>query len=136
MYSCLGSGNCSNTVIDLCLAELHNVRDSVAPQSYVDSRSQAFSDSWAWLQGYACDICPLQAVSVLGSRDPACPGDHAARQRSVHSSALARDTVTWWKSRRPLRGAGAVSNRKSARYVIIIVPRLHLPNLWRWSLGG
>ena len=37
----------------------------------------------------ACDICPLQAVSVLGSRDPACPGpgDHAARQRSAHSSA-------------------------------------------------
>ena len=46
MYSCLGSG--SNTVIDLGLAELHNVRDSVAPRSYVDSRSQAFSDSWAW----------------------------------------------------------------------------------------
>ena len=40
MYSCLGSGNCINTVID--------VRDSVAPRSYVDSRSQAFSDSWAW----------------------------------------------------------------------------------------
>ena len=37
--------------IDLGLAELHNVRDSVAPRSYVDSRSQAFSDSWAWLQG-------------------------------------------------------------------------------------
>ena len=35
----------------LGLAELHNVRDSVAPRSYVDSRSQAFSDSWAWLQG-------------------------------------------------------------------------------------
>ena len=51
MYSCLGSGNCSNTVIDLGLVELHNVRDSVAPRSYVDSQSQAFSDSWAWLQG-------------------------------------------------------------------------------------
>ena len=35
--------------IDLGLAELHNVRDSVAPRSYVDLRSQAFSDSWAWL---------------------------------------------------------------------------------------
>ena len=34
--------------IDLGLAELYNVRDSVAPRSYVDSRSQAFSDSWAW----------------------------------------------------------------------------------------
>ena len=30
--------------------------------------------------------------------------------------AAPRDTVTWWKSRRPLRSAGAVSNRKSARY--------------------
>ena len=29
----------------LGLAELHNVRDSVAPRSYVDSRSQALSDS-------------------------------------------------------------------------------------------
>ena len=30
-----------------------------------------------------------------------------------------RDTVTWWKSRRPaLRGADAVSNRKSARVKI------------------
>ena len=47
MHSCLESGNCSNTVIDLGLAELHNVRDSVAPRSYVDSRSQAFFDSWA-----------------------------------------------------------------------------------------
>ena len=37
--------------IDLGLTELHNVRDSVAPRSYVDSRSQAFSDYWAWLQG-------------------------------------------------------------------------------------
>ena len=34
--------------IDLGLAEL---ADSVASRSYVDSRSQAFSDSWAWLQG-------------------------------------------------------------------------------------
>ena len=25
------------------------MRDSVAPRRYVDSRSQAFSDSWAWL---------------------------------------------------------------------------------------
>ena len=46
---------------------------------------------------------------------------NAARQRSAHSSALAQDTVTWWKSRRPLRGAGAVSNRKSARYVLLQV---------------
>ena len=35
--------------IDLGLAELRNVRDSVALRSYVDSRSQAFSDSRAWL---------------------------------------------------------------------------------------
>ena len=42
MHSCLGSGNCSNTVIDLGLAELHNVRDSVAPRSYVDSESGFF----------------------------------------------------------------------------------------------
>ena len=35
----------------ICLAELHNVQDSVAPRSYVDSQSQAFSDSWAWPQG-------------------------------------------------------------------------------------
>ena len=42
MHSCLGSGNCSNMVIDLGLAELHNVRDSVAPRSYVDTESGFF----------------------------------------------------------------------------------------------
>ena len=31
-------------LIDLGLTELHNVRDSAAPRSYVDSRSQAFSE--------------------------------------------------------------------------------------------
>ena len=36
-------------LIDLGLAELHNVRDSAALQSYIDSWSQAFSDSQAWL---------------------------------------------------------------------------------------
>ena len=51
------------------------MRDSVAPRSYVDSRSQAFSDSRAWLckskprEENACDICSLQAVSVLGHVD-------------------------------------------------------------------
>ena len=39
-------------------------------------------------------------------------------ERALERSGAARDTVTWWKSRRPLRGAGAVSNRKSARYVL------------------
>ena len=41
------------------------------------------------------------------------------RSRSAteeRSSAGHGPSVTWWKSRRPLRGAGAVSNRKSARY--------------------
>ena len=37
-------------LIDLGLMELHNLRDSVAPRSYVDSRSQTFSDSRAWLR--------------------------------------------------------------------------------------
>ena len=62
---------------------------------------------------------PVAGRKRLGFSGPACPGNHAARQRSAHSSALVPwplDTVTWWKSRRPLRGAGAVSNRKSARY--------------------
>ena len=37
-------------LIDLGLAELRNVRDSVAPRSYVDLRSQAFFGSRAWLR--------------------------------------------------------------------------------------
>ena len=36
-------------IIDLGLTELRNVRDSAA-RSYVDSRSQAFSDSQTWLR--------------------------------------------------------------------------------------
>ena len=55
-YNVLGSGNCSCTVlIDLGLAELRNVRDSVALRSYTDSRSQAISDSRAWLCKSAWD---------------------------------------------------------------------------------
>ena len=55
-YNVLGSGNCSYTVlIDLGLAELRNVRDSVALRSYADSRSQAISDSRAWLCKSAWD---------------------------------------------------------------------------------
>ena len=52
--------------------------------------------------------------------------DREARIRAL-ARAWPRDKVTRWKSRRHY---GAVSNRKSAR----VVPRLHLPNLWRWSL--
>ena len=37
-------------LIDLSLMELHNVRDSAAPRSFVDSWSRAFSDSKAWLR--------------------------------------------------------------------------------------
>ena len=55
-YNVLGSGNCSYTVlIDLGLAELRNVRDSVALRSYADSWSQAISDSRAWLCKSAWD---------------------------------------------------------------------------------
>ena len=45
---CLGSESYT-VLIDLGLAELRNVRDSAAPQSYLDSLSQAFSDSWVRL---------------------------------------------------------------------------------------
>ena len=46
----LGQETVATRFIDLGLANLRNVQDSVAPpRSYVDSRSQAFSDSWAWL---------------------------------------------------------------------------------------
>ena len=54
---------------------------------------------------------PVAGRKRLGFSGPRMPG--RARQGSAHSSALApwpRDTVTWWKSRRLLRGAGAVSN--------------------------
>ena len=45
----LGQEASYTVLIDLGLAELHNVGDSAAPRSYIDSRSQAFSDSRAWL---------------------------------------------------------------------------------------
>ena len=91
-------------LIDLGLAELCSVQDSVAPRSYVDSRSH--SDSRARPRkarsyiGYshgknACGICSLRrgprripdrslfsGVGILHG-----PGDHAARQRGAHSSA-------------------------------------------------
>ena len=54
-YNVLGSRNCSYTVVDLGLAELRNVLDSVALRSYADSRSQAISDSRAWLCKSAWD---------------------------------------------------------------------------------
>ena len=60
----------------------------------------------------------------------------ATEERALERSDLApwpRDTVTWWKSRRPLRGAGAVSNRKSARYSTEAPPPKSLEG---WSLGG
>ena len=42
--------------------------------------------------------------------------EERALERSGRPALWPRDTVTWWKSRWPLCGAGAVSNRKSARY--------------------
>ena len=55
-----------------------------------------------------CDICPLQAVSVLGTPHARAitQRDRGVRTRALwRTGAMAapRDTVTWWKSRRPLR---------------------------------
>ena len=138
MYSCLGSGNCSNTVIDLGLAELHNVRDSVAPRSYVDSRSQAFSDSWAWARLEAKLLHRIKPrkervryLLVAGRKRlvyPACPGDHAGAAEERHG----RGTQSRGGS---LDGHYVAPARSVTAKVPGIVPRLHLPNLWRWSLG-
>ena len=43
----LGQEASYTVLINLGLAELRSVRDSIAPRSYVDTRSQAFSDSRA-----------------------------------------------------------------------------------------
>ena len=45
----LGQEASYTVLIDLGLTELHNVRDSAAPRSYVDWQSRA-SDSRAWLR--------------------------------------------------------------------------------------
>ena len=90
------------------------MRDSAAPRSYVDWRSQAFSDSRAWLRKARSYIGKAtgrtRAVSarcVLGvdfqidpsSRESGWPGrSHSGTERRAFERS--RDTVTWWKSRR------------------------------------
>ena len=49
-------------------------------------------------------------------------GDYAA-QPGERARVLARPGAKWWKSRRPLRGKGAVSNRKSARVTETLPPK-------------
>ena len=117
----VGSGSC--TRFELSLTELRNVRDTYSVASYV---GQSHGKN-------AYNSCLPKAVSVLGCflaayiswiTDFSGPwlSDHAVRHKnSACQYALTmwwrhslrprgREThrlVTWWKSSRPLRGAGA-----------------------------
>ena len=89
-------------LIDLGLAELRSVRDSVALRSYADSQSH--SDSRARprkARSYigqshgknACGICslrlgPRRIPDRSGVGTPHGPGDHAARQRGGRERSL------------------------------------------------
>ena len=108
-YNVLGSGNCSYTVLigprsRVCkIATCEIALPCEATQTRGVRQSLILGRGSASLHGIkpreenVCDICSLQAVSVLGlgprklpdgslSRDSARPGNHAAQQRGAHSS--------------------------------------------------